>query len=581
MPALLDETRTDAKVQAYIDGVLSGDMLVCKYVRQAVERHVRDLETGAERGLWFDDIDADNAIQFIECLKHSKGEWAGRPLVLEPWQAFIIWTVFGWKKDDGTRRFNTAFVSVARKCGKSTMAAAVGHKLFVADGEPGAEVYSVATKREQAKIVHEEAKRMVRKCPYLQKLVTILRDNLFIANTESKYEPLGADADTTDGLNVSGAIIDEVHAHKTRDLWDVIETATGARRNPLMLAITTAGDSSDNTSIYAELKDRTVKVLEGTIGDDSWFGIIYTLDDADAWEDESVWVKANPNLGISVKLDDLRRKCQKARETPDAVSNFRRKHCNQETETSNPWLTTDEGSAWSACAGGKFYGRSGLQPEVIERHRGASCWVGGDLSSVSDLTTLVFAFPGDNREMTVLPFCWCPRDNAVGRERDKRVPYLTWADQGYLMLTEGNSVDYDCLRECLRNARDKWGWKVERIAFDPNNARYLMSKLTEEDGFSSEQIVEHLQTTQFMNDPIGATEKLILDGKLRHGNHPVLRWCVSNAIIYNDTGGRRRFNKKAIREKIDMAVAMVMAVGQAVASVPMQSVYERRGLLEV
>lgn len=753
MPVLAAEPRTDPKVQAYIDGVLSGGIIVCKYVRQAVERHVNDLATGEERGLWFDYEEAGLTIDFIECLKHSKGEWAGKPLILEPFEAFITWCIFGWKKTNNTRRFNTAFISEARKNGKTTIGATYGHKLFVADGEAGAEVYAAATKRDQAKILHEESKRMVRKSPYLASIVQILRDNLYIAETESRFEPLGADADTLDGLNPSGVIIDELHAHKTRKVWDVMETGTGSRRNPLTIGITTAGDVGDADSIYMELKAYTIKVLSGVIEDDSWFGIIYTLDsepynepvsdfralvemesqctcqlvpitqierfaqeacanhattkritpiDAepirlggsgknpgsdcttkrmrigqqdknsapasntsldlqnqnttecvssetesvisvegsqattscasittilreslgdcfadpairrlvfseivskafnghspickvrewelqngrlliqrppDDWTDPACWIKANPNLGVSVKLDDLQRKFRKAIETPSAQSNFRRKHLNQETETSNPWLTTDEGSAWSrCCGGGNFYGSGGLLSETIERFRGRSCWVGGDLSSVSDLTALVFAFPGEDSKMSVVPFCWCPRENALGRDRDKRVPYMTWAGQGFLSLTEGNSVDYDALRELLRTARDQWGWVIEKVAFDPNNARYLLTKLVEEDGFNSEgQIVEHFQTTNFMNDPIGATEKLILDGKLRHGGHPVLRWCVSNATVYNDTGGRRRFNKKAVREKIDLAVAMVMAVGLAVTAGSARSYYD-------
>jgi len=566
------------KVESYIDGVLTGRVVACKYVRQAVERHLRDLETGKDRGLWFDPKAATVAIRFIEMLQHSKGEWAGKPFELDPHQAFIIWCIFGWKKSDGTRRFNVAFISEARKNGKSTLGAGVGLKLTIADNEPGAEVYSAATKRDQAKIVHNEAKNMVKKSPCLASLVETLRDVLYVHSTESMYRPLGADADTTDGLNVHGAIIDEVHAHKTRALWDVLETSTGSRRNPLLFCITTAGDAGETESIYAELKAWTAKVLGCVLEDDSWFGIIYTLDEGDDWTDERNWIKANPNLGVSVKLDDLRRLAKKAMATPAAQANFRRKRLNQETESSTPWISVDAGSPWDKCNVGRFYGPAGLLPETIEKFRNRPCWVGGDLSSIDDLTALAFAFP-DDTGIDLLCLAWCPRENAIGRTRDKRVPYLAWAESGYIQLTEGNSVDYDAIRHAFRKARDEWQWDIRELAFDPANARYLLTKLREEDGFLDNQIVEHGQTTGFMNDPIGAMEKLILDAKLRHGGNPVLRWCVSNCVIYQDTGGRRRFDKKNRREKIDLAVAAAMAIGRAAsASMDNRSYFESHSI---
>jgi phage terminase large subunit-like protein len=566
------------KVRSYIDGVLSGAIVACKWVRLAVERHVNDLENGSDRGLWFDESAAEFAIQFTECLKHSKDPWAGKPLILEPWQCLIFWCLYGWKRDDGRRRFNTAFISVARKNGKSTLCAALALKQLVADGEQGAEVYSAATKRDQAKIVFAEASRMRSKSPTLRKMVDAYRDSLVYG--DSTYKPLGRDGDTLDGLNPSCAIIDELHAHKTREVWDVIKTGTGARANPLLIAITTAGDGDPET-IYVEVRNRCQNVLSGTADDDTFFGLIYTLDDGDSWQDPAVWIKANPNLGASVIQDSLAVDAKAASETPGAVAEFRRKRCNQDVETSQPWISVDDGSAWSQCSMGNFYGLGGLTAETIARFSGRQCWAGGDLSSLSDLTALAFAFPAEDDFMDLLVACWCPRDNAIGRTRDKHVPYMPWAEQGFVTLTEGDSVDYDSLRQFLKRARDEWKWDIKQLAFDPNNARYLLTKLKEEDGFCDEgQIIEHFQTTGHMNEPIGAVEKIILDRKLRHGGNPVLRWCVSNCSIYTDTGGRRRFNKKLAREKIDLAVAMVMAVGAAVNGFGV-SVYESRGVLEV
>ena len=253
--------------EKYIDDVVAGRVVACHWVQQAAQRHIDDLREGGQRGLVFDRDAAEHALKFFTILKHSKGEWAGRPIELEPWQQFLLWVLFGWKKDDGTRRFRTAYIEVARKNGKSTIGAGVGLYLLAADGEPGAEIYSAATKRDQARITHLEAVRMVRASPMLRKRIRTFRDNLNIGGTASKFEPLGADADTLDGLNIHGAIIDEIHAHKTREVWDKIDTATGARRQPLMFGITTAG--YDRQSLCWTLNEYTKKILDRVIDDDS------------------------------------------------------------------------------------------------------------------------------------------------------------------------------------------------------------------------------------------------------------------------------------------------------------------------
>ena len=575
------------KMHQYVAGVLSGEIVVCELVRQAVERHVHDLETAEKRGLYFDEDEARYTVQFIETLRHSKGKrWAGKRLIQEPWQAFIVGSLFGWKRydedsEDWVRRFNTGFISTGRKTGKSTEIAAIGHRLFVGDNEPGAEVYTAATKFDQAKIVHEEAKRMVRKSPGLRNLVEVRINNLYMPSTESKYVPLGADRGTEDGLNVHAALVDEIHAHATRGLWDVLNSATGARDNPMILAITTAGEAGNPDTIYHELKSHTIKVLQGIVTDDTWFGFIATLDKDDDWSDEDVWPKANPDAPYRPeKRRDLRKKVRFAKTTPGAVPDLLRRCFNVDVDSLEPWVTDE---AWTACSGGGYYeGWDGFYPpqRIINQFRDRPCYVGGDLSSLSDLTSLVFCFPDEGQTIDVLPFCWCPHDNAIGRTRDKRVPYMQWSEMGRLRLTEGNSVDYDELRHLLVTARDTWRWDIKQVRFDPNNARYLITKLAEEDGFVLDQtLFEHLQTTGHMNEPINTTEAAVINGRLRHGGHPVLRWCVSNVKIYRDTGGRRRFDKKKSTEKIDAAVAMAMGVGEALVEPAMQvSVYETRGV---
>lgn len=552
------QTEPMDRFDAYVDGVLSGDIVACDLVIKACRRHVRDLER-SERGevaFSFDREKADETIRCVELLPMCKGrDFAGKPLHLEGWECFIVGSLFGWVDNEGMRRFRVGFVEIARKNGKSTLAAAIGVLLFLFDGETGAEVYSSATKRDQAKIVHTIAKQMVIKTPALRQIVTVLRDNMSCEMTGSKYEPLGADADTTDGLDISGAIVDEVHAHKSRDLWDVLETGTGARRQPLLFAITTAGRDDGGESICWEHHQHTVNVLEEIYEDDSWFGMIFTLDEGDAWNDESNWPKANPNLGVSVSLEDLRRKCKKAEKNPGAQVTFRQKH-------TDLWVTSNRG--WLADPLSLIIWNENGGPILApEAYRGRECAIGGDLSSVHDLTSLVAAFPGEDGVMDIVSKCWCPRENALGRSRDRRVPYLTWSEAGLLDLTEGRSVDYDAVREFLRTARDEWGWVIKRIAFDPHNARYLITKLVEDDGFNASIVVEHLQTAGHMEEPISETERLLLDRKIRHGNDEVLRWCASNAQVYLDSGGRRRFDKKKTGEKIDAAVAMVMGVWHA------------------
>jgi phage terminase large subunit-like protein len=281
--------------EQYCEDVLGGRVVANRWVRLACERHRRDLVEGAGRGLWFDQTAARVAVAFFGLLQHSKGEWAGTAVRLEPWQQFHLSLLFGWKRADGLRRFRTFYLEVARKNGKTTEAAGVGLFLLTADGEAGAEVYAAATKRDQARILHSEASRMVLSSRPLAQAVTKYRDNLHVKGTASKFEPLGRDADSLDGLNVHGAIVDELHAHTNRDLWDVLDTATGARRQPIMFAITTAG--YNRQSLCYEMHEYTKKVLGGEVVDDSFLGLIYAIDEGDDWQDERVWVKANPNLG--------------------------------------------------------------------------------------------------------------------------------------------------------------------------------------------------------------------------------------------------------------------------------------------
>ena len=372
----------DDPVTAYARAVAEGQILTNRLVRLACERHLDDLSSATARGLRFDTAAARHAIDFFGFLRHSKGEWAGQTFALAPWQAFVVGCLFGWQRSDGLRRFRTAYCAVPRKNGKSTLSAGIGLYLLVADGEQGAEIYSAATTRDQARIVFDEAKRMVGSSPALKRRVGILINNLHVAATASRFMPLSSDSSTMDGLNVHGAIIDELHAHRTRHVVDVLETATGARRQPLLFEITTAG--YDRHSICYEHQDYSIKVLEGTVPDDSWFAFIAAADEGDDWTDPEVWRKANPNFGLSVKEDDLARKAEKAIALPGAQNAFRRMHLNEWTEQAERWIDL---AAWDACDG----------PVALELLRGRPCFGGLDLSTTTDVTALAWVFPPDGR----------------------------------------------------------------------------------------------------------------------------------------------------------------------------------------
>ena len=388
----------DDPVTAYARAVTEGRVLANRLLRLACERHLEDLSSATARGLRFDSAAARHAIEFFGFLRHSKGEWAGQTFELAPWQAFVVGCLFGWQRSDGLRRFRTAYCAVPRKNGKSTLSAGIGLYLLVADGEQGAEVYSAATTRDQARIVFDEAKRMVASSPALKRRVGILINNLHVAASAARFMPLSSDASSMDGLNVHGAIIDELHAHRTRHVVDVLETATGARRQPLLFEITTAG--YDRHSICFEHHDYSIKVLESVLQDDSWFAFIAAADEGDDWTDPAVWRKANPNFGLSVKEDDLARKAEKAIALPGAQNAFRRMHLNEWTEQAERWIDM---AAWDACDA----------PVDLELLRGRPCFGGLDLSTTTDVTALAWVFPPDHDDdlWRVLSRYFVPAEN--------------------------------------------------------------------------------------------------------------------------------------------------------------------------
>lgn len=547
-------------------------------MRLACERHLRDLAEGSKRGLRFNPDAAQYAIAFFGFLRHSKGEWARRRFRLEPWQKFIVGSVFGWMRADGTRRFRTVYDEIARKNGKSSLLAGVGLFLLVADGEPGAEVYAAATKREQARIIFGEAQRMVRKSPPLLELVEVYNLNISVPTTESKFEPLSSDDKTADGLNPSGLLVDELHKHKTRALLDVLDTAIGARQQPILWIITTAGDESNET-VYAQEYDYARKVVEGTIEDDSLFVYIATIDDGDDPFDPACWPKANPNLGVSVKIDDMRRQADKARKSPSSKNSFLRLRLNVRTSSTKHAFGAD---LWKSCGG----------PVDLAALEGRRCWGGLDLSGKNDLTALVFVFEPAKADgpYEVVPFFWVPKDELVAKEDRDRVPYQLWQRSGYLHAPEGRTIDYGYVAARLGEFAARH--RIDSIAFDRWGIDRFISAadaigvglwLRDKPGAFGTGIamVPWGQGFKDMGPAVEALEDTLLQNKLRHGNHPVLTWNAASAVLQQDPAGSRKFAKNKSTGRIDGIVALAMALALAKQSPTMRSVYEERGLVTI
>ena len=546
----------------YIDAVINEKMPVCNWTKLAIKRHIDDLKTAGRRGYYFDEKQAERVLKFFSFLHHSKGEFAGKPFILAPWEQFIIYCLYGWRrKKDGLRRFKTAFLEVARKNGKSTFAAGNGLYLLDGDGEAGAEVYVVATKRDQAKIIFSEAQNMVRSAPELRKFITVNTSNMFVLDRAAKFEPLGSDKDTLDGLNVHGGIIDELHAHKSRDVYDLIETATGARKQPLLLSVTTAGVNQNG--ICREKHNHVEKILQGILPDDEFFGMIYTLDQGDDWEDEINWMKPNPNLGVSVNIDDLRMKAKRAKTSPAFLNPFLRLHMNVWTSAESVWIAPD---AWNATAG-----------EVdAQALAGAECYGGLDLSTTTDISALTLTFPMPDGTYQNLYEFWIPKDRIEERVRRDRVPYDEWVRDGFIHATDGPVIDYDFIEYRILELAQRY--RIRELAYDPYNATEITNHLIDH----GVEMVAFRQGFVSISPAAKQIEILIMSQKYHHGGNPVMKWMMDNVVIRQDPAGNIKLDKEKSREKIDGPVSAVMAIGRATAqggTVP--SVYETRGILTI
>jgi phage terminase large subunit-like protein len=538
-------------IDAYADDVIAGRVPAGKYHRLACVRHRRDRQREASRAFPYrlDLARAERFFRFGQQLKHYKGEWAGTPIRFQPYQLFRLGSLFGWVHiETELRRFRTAYNELPRKQGKSLEEAIVALYVTFFDGEPGAEGYTIATKRDQAKIVFNDARKLVQSSG-LKDRIAVLAANLHRDATASKLEPLGADHDSTDGLNPHFVGVDEFHAHKDRGLLDVMETATGARRQPVNFQITTAGD--DPRSPCGDQHDYACKLLDGVLKDETFFAFIAHADVEDDWTQERTWRKANPNYGVSVKPDDMRALATKALHMNAAAAAFKQKRLNLWVNTSAPWLSLE---GWRA-------GQSRIPAAAFEDALvGEPCWIGVDLSSKIDLTAVAAVFPPTapdhprpRTKWSVLLQCFTPEATMLERERRDRAPYTRWAELGLLTTNPGNRIDQDLVRDHINALAVRFD--VQQIGFDPWNAGNLEADL-KEDGFA---VVEVPQTMQQMSGPSKEFEADVLDGLVDADDNPIALWMASNVIVNRDGKDNIYPVKKKSRGRIDGVIATIIA----------------------
>lgn len=516
-------------------------------------------------GSHYDKQKADYAVAFIECLKHTKGTWAGKPFQLIDWQERIIRDLFGIVKENGYRQFNTAYIEIPKKMGKSELAAAVALLLCCGDGEQRAEVYGCAADRQQATIVFDVAADMVRMSPALKKRVKILdsQKRIIFHPTNSFYQVLSAEAYSKHGFNIHGVVFDELHTQPNRKLFDVMTKGSGdARMQPLYFLITTAG--TDTNSICYETHQKAKDILEGRKVDQTFYPVIYGADENEDWTDPEVWKKANPSLGITVGMDKVKAACESARQNPAEENSFRQLRLNQWVKQAVRWMPME---VWDKCA-------FPVDPDKLE---GRVCYGGLDLSSTTDVTAFVLVFPPEDPEgkYDILPFFWVPEDTLELRVMRDHVPYDVWEKQGFLNTTEGNVIHYGFIESFIEELGEKYN--IREIAFDRWGAVQMVQNL-EGMGFT---VVPFGQGFKDMSPPTKELMKLALEERLAHAGHPVLRWMMDNIYIRRDPAGNIKADKAKSSEKIDGAIATIMALDRAIrcGNDTSESVYDSRGLL--
>nr|WP_304037340.1 terminase TerL endonuclease subunit [Ruminococcus bromii] len=517
------------------------------------------------KGSYYDKEYADFAVAFIESLCHTKGTWAGKPFELMDWQEQIIRDLFGILKSNGYRQFNTAYIEIPKKNSKSELAAAVALLLTCGDGEQRAEVYGAAADRQQTSIAFDVAADMVRMCPALNKRVKILasQKRLIYEPTNSFYQVLSAEAYSKHGFNVHGVVFDELHSQPNRKLYDVLTKGSGdARMQPLFFLITTAG--TDTHSICYEVHQKAQDIIDGRKIDPTFYPVIYGADDTEDWTNPKVWKKCNPSLGETIGIDKVKTACESAKQNPGEENSFRQLRLNQWVKQAVRWMPMDK---WDKCA-------FAVNEDDL---RGRVCYGGLDLSSTTDITAFVLVFPPLDEEdkYIILPYFWIPEDTLDLRVKRDHVPYDVWERQEYLQTTEGNVVHYGYIEKFIEQLGKRFN--IREIAFDRWGAVQMVQNL-EGMGFT---VVPFGQGFKDMSPPTKELMKLTLEQKIAHGGHPVLRWNMDNIFIRTDPAGNIKADKEKSTEKIDGAIATIMALDRAIrcGNDTSESVYSSRGIL--
>jgi phage terminase large subunit-like protein len=550
-----------AIARTYCLQATQGSAVVCDLTRRACARHLSDLGNGHERGLFYDPVAAKNICDWYR-------DFVG--LALLDWEIFVLSSLFGWKRASGLRRFTEAWISVAKKNGKSQIAAGIGLFGLIADQEKFAAVYSAATKKDQARIVYGDACRAVHANPALLEYVREFKTGrLVVEETDSTFEPLSSDLRSMEGLRPSFIIADEIHVWENRSQWDALTKGVVSRSQPLIFAITTAGE---NKNSFAGTKYALAeKILTGVFNQDETFVVIYELDKQDSFEDESLWCKANPSLGVTIKPEALRKILAEALEDPSGRAAWLRYHANL-------WVTFRQGRSipsdkWEACKGPDCWdGLAALEMrrKFLEENATTPCWAGLDLGEISDLTCFACIWPrctvnGEDHEvMTVVPYFWIPEFGLLEKERQWGVPLSEWTRAGFIKLVEGDMTDPRIVKQDILGLIANGPGQLRSIGYDPWKAKVLCSEIAEE---THMECVAVKQTPVELTAPCRALKDAIWQKRLWTLGNPVLKWMAGNLVIEpeGDSGGIRP-KKLSPNEKIDGFSALVNAWGRLLAA---------------
>jgi len=508
---------------------------------------------------YFDESAANKAVGFIETfITHTKGELSGKPFLLEDWQKKIVSDLFGWKnKKTDLRKYRTAYIQIGRKNGKSTLASALALYMLFADDERGSEIYSAAGDRQQAGIVHEIAKGMIVGNPELSNRAKVYRNSIINEGKGNYYQAISSDSKTKHGFNANCIIFDELHTQPNRDLWDTLTTSVGSRRQPLTIAITTAG--YDRNSICYEIYKYAQQVESQAVKDETFYPCIFEAEMDDDITDEEVWKKANPNYGVSLKKNYMEIESQRAVDVPSYQNTFKRLMLNIWTDSLAVWIPNNE---WMEC----------YQEFDYSTLEGKECWAGLDLASTRDISALVLLFNIDDKYV-VLPHLFIPEENAKKRSERDGVDYVTWKNQGHIIATEGDVADYNFIKEKINELSKKY--RLQSIAYDRWNASQLVIDL-QNDGANMSPFGQGFVS---MSAPTKELEKLIIGKQIIHNDNPCMNWMLSNVAIQEDPAGNIKIAKNKSKEKVDGMVALVMALGEIMTEENTDSVYDQRGLL--